>query len=411
MKTCYGFSEVGSDRPVLYIAGFGDVQGSYRQWKAGKEDPTIPDRAFSIQVYETLVAMGRRVVVLTQHADAKPQEDEFATFVPCDRPTGRGIGYHVSEIAFSRRAVSEYMKRHCEGLIVHRTLIHYWPLHPAVRAAPFSLLDLHNTLWPMSVEPGIKSRVICGLNRKTLQSFGMVSCVSPEIERQVQKVTKGAGLTSVHMPQYNPEYQNMAKAPSEQERTILFAGRVEKDKGVFDLLEAFTLLEPELRNTCRLSFLGDGPALMALTEAVQQSGLAARVNLHGRVGGHEVFRHMAAAAVLVCPTQRGFAEGLARTPIEAAIVGVPSIVTDVVPAREILGDAVISVRPGSPQALAEALNAFLSDSTRYEQAVRATQYATAACFDRSMSLEARLLKVVPSAAGAQSKKDDATQWN
>jgi glycosyltransferase involved in cell wall biosynthesis len=383
--------------PVLYVTSFGDVQGSYRHWRRGEHDSRVPDVAFSIQVYEAMRKLGRRLVVLTAHPDATPDEDEFASFIPVAQPAGRFLAYHLSEIALSRTIARVYRDRACDGLIVQRMVQHMWPFRSVVRSASFSILDQHNSIWPMGTRQDWKARLIGVISAPTLRGFDLVTCVSPEIARQVRQAARGPVRTRVHMPQYARDViagLRREAPPRAEPAHLLFAGRMETNKGIFDLLDAYRLLPEPLRRRCRLTFVGDGSARPALIEAVRQSGLEDSVELPGQVPGIEVLRRIAASTVLICPTQSGFAEGLARTPIEAAMLGTPSVVTSVVPAREVLGEAALVVPPEAPASLAEAIGRLLSDDALHRRAVAAGLAATEGCFDPGQSLRQCILDLV-----------------
>jgi glycosyltransferase involved in cell wall biosynthesis len=383
--------------PVLYVTSFGDVQGSYRHWRRGEHDSRIPDVAFSIQVYEAMAQLGRRLVVLTAHPGATAEEDEFARFIPVAQPGGRFLAYHLREIALARTVARLYRECGCDGLIVQRMVQHMWPFRSAVRSARFSILDQHNSIWPMGTRQDWKARLIGAASAPTLRSFGLVTCVSPEIARQIRQAARGPVHTRVHMPQYARDVIAGLRrdAPVRADpQELLFAGRVEVNKGVFDLLDAYSLLPEPIRRRCRLSFVGDGAATPTLAEAVRQRGLEDRVDLPGQVSGFEVLRRIAAATVLVCPTQSGFSEGLARTPIEAAMLGTPSVVTEVVPAREVLGEAALVVPPQAPARLAEAIRQLLTDEALYRRAAEAGLAATECCFDPVQSLRQCILDLV-----------------
>ena len=50
-------------------------------------------------------------------------------------------------------------------------------------------------------------------------------------------------------------------------RFFLFAGRLVPEKGIFDLLRAYSALAPEIRKKMGLVFVGDGAARSALLQA------------------------------------------------------------------------------------------------------------------------------------------------
>lgn len=104
---------------------------------------------------------------------------------------------------------------------------------------------------------------------------------------------------------------------------ILFLGRVEESKGVFDLLEA---IEPILYSypDIHLVFVGDGQALDILKERIAQMSINNSISFIGRVPHKEIVNYLSHATALVMPTRHGL-EGWPMSALEALAMGVPVI--------------------------------------------------------------------------------------
>jgi glycosyltransferase involved in cell wall biosynthesis len=130
---------------------------------------------------------------------------------------------------------------------------------------------------------------------------------------------------------------------------ILFAGRLCKPKGVYDLLQAFAALDmPD----ARLRFAGAGEELEELKAVAARLGVADRVEFPGAVDG------MAAqfewAHVLVLPS---YSEGISRVVMESFAAGVPVIGSDIPGMRVLVeqGRSGLLVPAGDVNAFASAL--------------------------------------------------------
>ncbi|PYV95656.1 MAG: hypothetical protein DMG89_20700 [Acidobacteria bacterium] len=86
------------------------------------------------------------------------------------------------------------------------------------------------------------------------------------------------------------------------QRFFLFVGRVVRDKGVFDLLEAYTDLSPELRKDMGLVFVGDGAARDELGRRAT-SIVPGTVRFAGFTQRDELASYYALAEALVFPTR------------------------------------------------------------------------------------------------------------
>jgi glycosyltransferase involved in cell wall biosynthesis len=108
-------------------------------------------------------------------------------------------------------------------------------------------------------------------------------------------------------------------------RYFLFVGRLIREKGVFDLLDAYRRLLPSLRTNIGLVFAGDGPLRSDLETAARDIH-PGEVHLSGFVQRDELAHYYALAECLVFPT-RTDPWGLVVN--EAMACGLPVICSDV----------------------------------------------------------------------------------
>jgi len=133
---------------------------------------------------------------------------------------------------------------------------------------------------------------------------------------------------------------------------VLFVGRLDSAKGIFELLDAFGSLE-SCRPNLRLAYVGDGPGAEELRSKTMGLGLEDRVSLVGSCSSQKVARWLAATNVLALPSYR---EGYPNVVIEALSCGRPVIATDVGGIPELVdGSSGILVAPRDSRALANAI--------------------------------------------------------
>ncbi|NCT83624.1 MAG: glycosyltransferase family 4 protein [Comamonadaceae bacterium] len=133
---------------------------------------------------------------------------------------------------------------------------------------------------------------------------------------------------------------------------VLFLGRADRSKGVFDLLTALGQARAQLPRL-HLHVGGDGD-LEAVRAAVAREGLDAAVTLLGWVRGAAKERELAEAEIFVLPS---YDEGLPMAMLEAMARGKAVLATPVGGIPQALRDGVdgLLVAPGQPPRLAEAL--------------------------------------------------------
>lgn len=149
-----------------------------------------------------------------------------------------------------------------------------------------------------------------------------------------------------------------------------FCGRLVKDKGVIELVDAFLLLKqkyPDRR--IKLFILGDFEQRDALPECTTKFlHESDDVVLTGRVEYADIQKYYTMMSVLVLPTHR---DGLGLTPLEAQAMGVPAIVTDHTGSRE----TIVEHETGeyidlNPQRIADVLEQFMDEQKAKEMGMK-----------------------------------------
>lgn len=145
--------------------------------------------------------------------------------------------------------------------------------------------------------------------------------------------------------------------PSGERRVVLFLGHLYRDKGVYDLVDAFA---NEARPGFRLVLAGEGPEAHGLRRQVEELGLDSTVELPGWVGPEAKAGLLANTACFVLPSRY---EGLPLALLEAMLSGVPIVATKVGGVPDVVenGRHALLVPPGDVGALAEALTSVLND--------------------------------------------------
>jgi glycosyltransferase involved in cell wall biosynthesis len=134
--------------------------------------------------------------------------------------------------------------------------------------------------------------------------------------------------------------------------TMVTVGRLIPIKDQTVLLDAFARVAgPD----DRLVVVGEGPLRHSLDNRARELGVHDRVSLLGLISRDEVYRVLATADVYVSPSQ---GEGLPVAVLEAMAVGLPVVLSDIPPHREIVAgsDAAQLVKVGDVDGLAAAMS-------------------------------------------------------
>jgi glycosyltransferase involved in cell wall biosynthesis len=324
---------------VLYCEGPGDLVSSYETWKRGGDFTKETSVTFSGQFFEFC-----RLERLTFHAVSYCGRAHSIVDGPCtisnlprqDIQLPK-VGYELSVLVYALRLLLLALRVRPQVIFVASGVID-WAYLGILRLSGAKVVPiLHNTLWPEGFRPkiGLRQRAYRFVWQRCVWS---TLAVSPACVRQVHAVAGPVPVT-VFKPSFPPasfvkaEPQSLAKTPFR----VMFAGRIERDKGVFDILD----MAEELPHV-EFSLCGDGQALPELQCQINGRRLE-NVTTHGKLDRTQLLSRYREAHVVIVPTRSTFAEGFAMVVAEAILLLRPVISNPVVPAAEVLRSAVISV--------------------------------------------------------------------
>jgi glycosyltransferase involved in cell wall biosynthesis len=164
----------------------------------------------------------------------------------------------------------------------------------------------------------------------------------------------------LHYP-FTPEAPAPLPPSDRVEPTVLFVGRVSREKGLPHVLQALARI-PQQR--WELLVAGDGPDLPACRLLASRLGLEARVEFGGWLGGAELEDAFAAAALVVVPSL--WPEPYGQVGPQAMVRGRPVVAytSGAIPEWLIHGETGLSVAPGDVMGLSSALGELLADTPR-----------------------------------------------
>ena len=150
---------------------------------------------------------------------------------------------------------------------------------------------------------------------------------------------------------------------------LLYHGRVDRRKGVLDMIEALRRLRDE-RLDFRLVLSGIGPDLEAATQRLAETGLDAVTTMRGYVDYDHAPEAYEGADIFVSPT---YAEGFSNTILEAMATGLATISCRVVGVVDCLrdGENGLLTEPGDIEALASGLRRLITDRALRERLAEA----------------------------------------
>lgn len=195
--------------------------------------------------------------------------------------------------------------------------------------------------------------------RYVLEHAAWVVAPSESLRAWTRSITRHANIVCIPNPVTIPPRASLQAAHhAGRPNMVLFLGRLEADKGVFDLLDAVAALReavPDVRLVCA----GDGER-GRVTRYAERLGIADAVKFTGWVGPSGKRALLEAAAAFALPS---YVEGLPASLLEAMAAGVPAVASPIGGVPEVLADGVSGflVAPGDRAALARLLRKLLLD--------------------------------------------------
>src|SRR5207248_9544758 len=207
--------------------------------------------------------------------------------------------------------------------------------------------SLHNVLWPPGFRPfRLTRRILLHLDGWFWRHIAQATiCVSPECERQVRVVARRprGGVFQYRAQFRRSFFAAIAPPPPHEVRPfrVLFVGRVEANKGVFDLLAMADRLNALLPRQFEWHICGHGTASTELARQVHARGLDDVVFLLGKLDQGALRNEYGWAHLVVVPTRSDIGEGFSMAAAEAVLAQRPVVSSKVTAAIDVLGDAFV----------------------------------------------------------------------
>jgi len=230
---------------LIYIEGSGDIVEALKRWYEKEDLISETSLTFSSQVFDFCKKNNISILAISSYPKPKSiKYNDFSAFSKKKLGLSGSLGYYISQISY--------------GLYVNWLAIKHKPKYIHITTgntffillAPIKLLGIkvfpqfHNTLWAKGYPPQrVSQRFFLSLDAFFLKYIASAAfCCSPEIKNQIIEVTQAKNCpTHVFKAQF--QRQNFQNTPPPPENrvpfVIAFAGRIEKNKGVYDILHLY----------------------------------------------------------------------------------------------------------------------------------------------------------------------------
>lgn len=272
---------------------------------------------------------------------------------------------------------------HLHGLFVNRLIRRlegefdivnaHMPLAPPIRSRTPVVTTVHSLMRADSAQTHgrdlrswairLQTPISHGLEQSQFRRSAAITTVARWVADEIAKDTSDQKTTVVTGNGVEERFLTMGNARTANP-CVLYVGRLERGKGLLDLVEAARQLcatghYPNLQYL----LVGEGPLRSELEARIASADLGRCVRLLGQLSADrrdDLLRLYENAWLFVLPSHH---EGMPTVLLEAMACGLPVIATSVGGCRELIahGDNGLLVPARSPQSLAKAIAALLAD--------------------------------------------------
>ena len=311
--------------------------------------------------------------VVTWVGETANFRDESGQFELVNRPmTMRGgLRYHADMVGWNLAILRKMMAYKPDVLLLTGAQDYWWIYAPLVRSGTKVIASFHCVQWPVVGEPPFYKRLYAKLNAAlVLRSASAILVTSKAIRDQVKEMMGPGSTVPIidHLPTYDARQFQVIEPPAREKGAafeVLFVGRIEENKGVFDLVGIARELAAERPGEFRFHLCGEGSRLTQLKAQVAQQGLQDVVTIYGHCDTAQLSRIMDQAHACVVPTRSDFEAGFEMTCAEAILADRPLVTSRVCPALDYLRPATIEVPPDDVKAYKQAIVSLADDPVLY----------------------------------------------
>jgi len=391
-------------RRILYAIGPGDAVHVYREWSEGREVTAETSITFSSQFFDYCLQTSTEAFAVSSHPRREVVREGL--FVVENRPkrfaNANGAFYHLSELHYAASILWTALCHRPDAVIIDSGTTHWFLLAPLRIARIPVIASMHNVLWPPGFPPSRPAgRLLLWLAGWFWRHIAQATiCVSPECERQVHAIAgKPRGRVFQYRAQFRRSlFESVAPRPPHELRPfrVLFVGRVEANKGVFDLVAMAERLNTLLPGQFEWHVCGHGSASAEVARQVRSRGLQDVVFLLGKLDQGALRNEYGWAHLVVVPTRSDIGEGLSMAAAEAVLAQRPVVSSSVTPAIDVLGDAFVAAQPDDVESYVATIRRLAEDGTEYARRVAACRAAQQQFLDPENGLREALARAIAS---------------
>jgi len=250
-------------------------------------------------------------------------------------------------------------------------LVHiHTPLSPVIKTKLPVVTTIHSSM--LSDNKNVKIRSVYAflsklsarlvsypLEQKLISSSDMITTVSKSVANELQNYNLDSDKIKILHNGVDKDFFYPAEKKHDEKKQILYVGRMDREKGLFDLVESAKQICKK-HSDVYFTLVGSGRDLNKLKNMVKKLGLEDRFIFTGQLDRNRLVEIYQDTDLFVFPS---YHEGLPTAILEAMSCGLAIVATDVRGNKDLVNDGIngVLIPPRSPVKIAGAITVLLED--------------------------------------------------
>jgi len=203
-------------------------------------------------------------------------------------------------------------------------------------------------------------------------SYGLKEYIQKNLTKKNVKVVGNGSINGIDMKLFRDSFTQTQKDElrdslniQKDDFVLLFIGRVVKDKGINELIQAFSILDKKYNNL-KLLIVGDFEEHLNPIESKSIEIMRSNQNIIQVGFQKDVRPYLGVSSLFVLPSYR---EGLPNSLLEAGSFGIPLLATDINGCNEVIRDREngILIKPKSVESLVDGISLLVENKQLYNR--------------------------------------------
>jgi len=240
---------------------------------------------------------------------------------------------------------------------------------------------VHNIVgMPLIEASGNKKRLLKVIEKITYffstnlfcNSYGLKEYIQKNLTKKNVKVVGNGSINGIDTELFRDTFTQTQKDElrdslniQKDDFVLLFIGRVVKDKGINELIQAFSILDKKYNNL-KLLIVGDFEEHLNPIESKSIEIMRSNQNIIQVGFQKDVRPYLGVSSLFVLPSYR---EGLPNSLLEAGSFGIPLVATDINGCNEVIKDRKngILIKPKSVESLVDGISLLVENKQLYNR--------------------------------------------